>query len=238
MDRVYSWRRKPVRYFSLAVLIGSMFAVSSDASGQCAVNRCRVVQRQVAAVAVQPLVVSVPAYGAAYQPAPASNDVTLLSAKVDALVAEVTALKQQNAAIAELTAQVKALAAQLAIVNGPVVPPPPVPQGPPPPKPEQVKPPAPEAVKPPQAGDNVKALALFMQTNCAACHEAKVAKQKGGDVVFFDGAVMRALTCEQSMDCIKQTKNGIMPKGKPLNDADFGKFEDLLLAQVKTKAKP
>jgi hypothetical protein len=235
-------------YLSLALFIGSMFAVSctGDANAQCSNNRCRVVQRQAVAVAtVVPTVqlISVPAYSAGYQQGTSSNDVAILSAQLESLKADVAALKQQNAAITDLAAQVKALTAQLAAINGAVPPG----QAPPVPKPEQVKPPVPEAVKPPgpeavkpPAAEDAKALATFMTGKCASCHEAKVAKQKGGNLVFFDGAVMRALTCELSMDCIKQTKSGAMPKGKALTDAEFGTFEDLLLAQVKTKtpAKP
>ena len=74
----------------------------------------------------------------------------------------------------------------------------------------------------------------IMRANCAACHEANVAKGKGGGFTLFQGQALSKLSCEQTLAMIFAVHDGDMPKGgKALADQEFGVLMQYLRATAK-----
>lgn len=54
----------------------------------------------------------------------------------------------------------------------------------------------------------------YLQRTCVQCHDASVAKAKGGGQAFFDGGVLlKTLTAEQRLAMLTALYSGRMPKG-------------------------
>lgn len=58
----------------------------------------------------------------------------------------------------------------------------------------------------------------FLRQQCAACHEAGVAKAKGAGFVMFKGADLVDLSERDARKVLVQVMTGAMPKGRPLTD--------------------
>jgi len=60
----------------------------------------------------------------------------------------------------------------------------------------------------------------LMLTHCASCHEASVAKAKGGNNAFISGTKLREFTPEDLGAIIKQVSSGKMPKGGKMTEQE------------------
>jgi len=97
-------------------------------------------------------------------------------------------------------------------------------------QPQQLPAPQPQ----PQAQVGEHPAVGIMRANCASCHEANVAKGKGGGFVLFQGQALAKLSCEQTLAMVFAVHDGDMPKGgKALSNEDFGMLVSYLRANAK-----
>lgn len=197
---------KKFAFASLAIL--ALCAVA-DAGGHCVVRQ-RVIHHQ-AAVVVQPVaaavyapVVAVPAYSVGYSSANLYEENERLKLEIKVQRLELQIQRLQSAPLPQVAPQPQAQ----------IAPSPPVPL--------------------PQAQVGEHPAVGIMRANCAACHEASVAKGKGGGFTLFQGQTLAKLSCEQTLAMIFAVHDGDMPKGaRALADQDFGVLMQYLRANAK-----
>lgn len=182
--------------------------VGTSCLASCQVVRHRavaVVVEKKAVVAAVAAFVPVPVYAAVYTPPAVPVVPAVPAAPATAPAASQSAVGDLAAVLAEL----KKLSSRLdALERGGSRP--------------ETPPPSPGA---PALGAAGKVPAVF-QSKCAACHEAKVAGEKGGGFLMFDGAALTRLSEKQWRKVATMTYSGRMPPKShgTLSDAEVAEI--------------
>ena len=184
----------------------------------------KVVVAEVVAVAVfQPVVVSVPAYGAAYVPTPAPTPAVAPAVSADG-AAILAAIKGVRADIADLKVRVRRIEVTGTVTPTPTPTPTPPPVVPPPVMPKAAEDSEGTSGKEAAAPKVTSGAIAIFQGKCAGCHEAKVAGKRGGDFVMFEGGNLAKLKDRQVLRIGTRTYTGTMPPKKTgivLSDEDI-----------------
>lgn len=202
----------------VALLAGACLPTNVNATGCRQVVRVQHVQQAydyvqpVYAAVYQPIVVPVyqNAYSVGYQPGQDqvaekhALQIENLQLRNEILTRDVQQLRQQR--------QPQVLTQPQPVIQQPV--PGPTPDVPPPNGGEQPK------KKEPSPSKEHPGL-TFLQRSCVSCHDASVAKAKGGGRAFFDGGrLLTTLTGEQRLEIFAAVYSGRMPRGSAKQATD------------------
>ena len=79
---------------------------------------------------------------------------------------------------------------------------------------------------------------VFLKKSCVACHDASVAKAKGGGQIFFNAGNLMNLSAEQKLAIAAAVYSGRMPKGGKATDEDVGALISYFDQPAATVAMP